>query len=568
MVAQSCKAVIACRARKDQKAKLTRLVREGNREVVTLGVGDGANDVEMIRAAHIGVGIIGKEGTQAVNNADYAISQFRYLTRLILVYGHHEYRGITLAALLIFYKNILFTLIQYLYTFVCGLSGTRNQSYTAIFWYNTALTAFGPLLLAVFDKDVTDANCYKFPQLHRQGIEHRLFSVKRFLVYMAKAVYEAVAIGLVVNLTMSRCDFPTGTLDVWLYGTIAVTINIFVANVSASIEQSRMMGVTVFFFWGTFFFWLLLVLFNSLSLDLFPDYFGSFSLLFSRPVFYLVFLLATVLSILPTMMLKALQREWAPTLSQFIQDVQVRGADADAVEAALEDMEKNRSLELELKTMKNRPHDAQVPELMKVSPQLVEDMEKELERTRSVVLNTVSPSTDAGSEPGSLSFLRTGNTQRSIRSLAGIRALTICDQLHGPSYDSQSVNGEAQQELIMKINSHSWRSIAAPSKMDQLKNQILEAKPSTILKKMSQTFKKTDGSTKSMMEAQSKKGLSVVKEMEEEEEVAKKEDAKKEEDAKEAKEEAVDEFPDEICLDPLTEKADVEWRVCSTKPFI
>lgn len=177
MVAQSCKAVIACRARKDQKAKLTRLVREGNREVVTLGVGDGANDVEMIRAAHIGVGIIGKEGTQAVNNADYAISQFRYLTRLILVYGHHEYRGITLAALLIFYKNILFTLIQYLYTFVCGLSGTRNQSYTAIFWYNTALTAFGPLLLAVFDKDVTDANCYKFPQLHRQGIEHRLLSL-------------------------------------------------------------------------------------------------------------------------------------------------------------------------------------------------------------------------------------------------------------------------------------------------------------------------------------------------------------------------------------------------------
>lgn len=205
---------------------------------------------------------------------------------------------------------------------------------------------------------------------------------------------------------------------------------------------------------------------------------------------------------------------------------------------------------------------------MNVSPQLVEDMEKELERTRSVVLNTVSPSTDAGSEPGSLSFLRTGNTQRSIRSLAGIRALTICDQLHGPSYDSQSVNGEAQQELIMKINSHSWRSIAAPSKMDQLKNQILEAKPSTILKKMSQTFKKTDGSAKSMMEAQSKKGLSVVKEMEEEEEVAKKEDAKKEEDAKEAEEEAVDEFPDEICLDPLTEKTDVEWRVCSTKPFI
>ena len=558
MVAQSCKAVIACRARKDQKAKLTRLVREGNREVVTLGVGDGANDVEMIRAAHIGVGIIGKEGTQAVNNADYAISQFRYLTRLILVYGHHEYRGITLAALLIFYKNILFTLIQYLYTFVCGLSGTRNQSYSAIFWYNTALTAFGPLLLAVFDKDVTDANCYRFPQLHRQGIEHRLFSVKRFLVYMAKAVYEAVAIGVVLNLVMSRADFPTGTLDVWMFGTIAVTINIFVANVSASIEQSLMMGVTVFFFWGTFVFWLLLVLFNSLSIELFPDYYGSFSLLFSRPLFYLVFLFATVLSLLPTLMVKAVQREWQPTFSQFIQDVQVRGADPNAVQTALEDMEKNRSLELELKTMKNRPRDAELPELMKVSPELVEDMEKELERTRSVVLNTSSPSVSSSSEPGSLSYLRTGNTQRSIRSLAGMRALTICDQLHGPSYDSQSVNSEAQQELIMKINSHSWRSIASPSKMNVLKNQILEATPSSILKMVSQSFKKTDSSSKSMMEQQSEKGLSVVKEEEEE----------KEEKVEKKEEAIVDEYPDEICLDPLVDTTRVESTVCPTNQLI
>ena len=160
MVAQCCKAVIACRARKDQKAKLTRLVRKGNREVVTLGVGDGANDVEMIRAAHIGVGIIGKEGTQAVNNADYAISQFRYLTRLILVYGHREYRGITLAALTIFYKNIIFTLVQFCYTFFCGLSGIRNQSFLAVMFYNTAFTAFFPFYLAVFDRDISDANCY------------------------------------------------------------------------------------------------------------------------------------------------------------------------------------------------------------------------------------------------------------------------------------------------------------------------------------------------------------------------------------------------------------------------
>ena len=42
-----------------------------------LAIGDGANDVAMIQAADIGVGIMGKEGRQAVNNADFAFSQFR-----------------------------------------------------------------------------------------------------------------------------------------------------------------------------------------------------------------------------------------------------------------------------------------------------------------------------------------------------------------------------------------------------------------------------------------------------------------------------------------------------------
>mgnify|MGYP003317244573 CR=1 FL=1 len=49
-----------------------------------LAIGDGANDVAMIQAADIGVGIFGKEGRQAVNNSDYAIGQFRFLVRLLL----------------------------------------------------------------------------------------------------------------------------------------------------------------------------------------------------------------------------------------------------------------------------------------------------------------------------------------------------------------------------------------------------------------------------------------------------------------------------------------------------
>ena len=52
-----------------------------------LAIGDGANDVAMIQAADIGVGLLGKEGRQAANNADFAFGRFKALTRLLLVHG-------------------------------------------------------------------------------------------------------------------------------------------------------------------------------------------------------------------------------------------------------------------------------------------------------------------------------------------------------------------------------------------------------------------------------------------------------------------------------------------------
>lgn len=44
-------------------------------KVITLAIGDGANDVGMIQTAHVGVGISGNEGLQAANSSDYSIAQ-------------------------------------------------------------------------------------------------------------------------------------------------------------------------------------------------------------------------------------------------------------------------------------------------------------------------------------------------------------------------------------------------------------------------------------------------------------------------------------------------------------
>ena len=88
-----------------------------------LSVGDGANDVAMIQAADVGVGIIGKEGRQAVNNADFAISQFRFLVRLLLVHGSLSAYRLSRLIKYSFYKNVTFAFMLFYFQFYCGFSG-------------------------------------------------------------------------------------------------------------------------------------------------------------------------------------------------------------------------------------------------------------------------------------------------------------------------------------------------------------------------------------------------------------------------------------------------------------
>lgn len=119
-----CKSVICCRVSPLQKSQVVTLVKENLNGAITLAIGDGANDVSMIQAAHIGVGISGEEGLQAARAADYAIAQFRYLQRLLLIHGRYSYRRISKMILYSFYKNLTLQLTQFWYIFFNGFTGT------------------------------------------------------------------------------------------------------------------------------------------------------------------------------------------------------------------------------------------------------------------------------------------------------------------------------------------------------------------------------------------------------------------------------------------------------------
>lgn len=76
-LANLCSTVIACRVSPKQKSEVVTQCKRYQSGTVSLGIGDGANDVGMLVAANVGVGIQGKEGLQAVRAADFAIGEFK-----------------------------------------------------------------------------------------------------------------------------------------------------------------------------------------------------------------------------------------------------------------------------------------------------------------------------------------------------------------------------------------------------------------------------------------------------------------------------------------------------------
>jgi magnesium-transporting ATPase (P-type) len=111
-LACQCTAVVCCRVSPLQKAQIVNLIKK-HKAAVTLAIGDGANDVSMIKAAHVGIGISGHEGRQAVLASDYSIAQFRFLQRLLLVHGRWSYLRMGLFLRYFFYKNFAFTVTHF-----------------------------------------------------------------------------------------------------------------------------------------------------------------------------------------------------------------------------------------------------------------------------------------------------------------------------------------------------------------------------------------------------------------------------------------------------------------------
>lgn len=229
-----CKAVICCRVSPAQKADMVNLVKSNMEHARTLAIGDGANDVAMIQSAHIGIGISGQEGMQAVNASDYAIAQFRFLERLLLVHGRYNYLRMSLLVVYMFYKNSAFVLVQYWYGYMSGASGAKLYWEVGSQVYNILYTGLPILAVAIMDRDVPEEFSVKYPQLYRKGPNYECFNNYVFLRWMSAAVYESLIVFVFAVYAYNSFDGSVGSSSRIEYGFVAFSLTILIVNLKVT----------------------------------------------------------------------------------------------------------------------------------------------------------------------------------------------------------------------------------------------------------------------------------------------------------------------------------------------
>uniref|UniRef100_A0A8C3UTC9 P-type phospholipid transporter n=1 Tax=Catharus ustulatus TaxID=91951 RepID=A0A8C3UTC9_CATUS len=218
-LASSCQAVICCRVTPKQKALMVQLVKK-HKKAVTLAIGDGANDVNMIKTADIGVGISGLEGLQAVQCSDYALAQFSFLQRLLLVHGRWNYLRICKFLRCFFYKTFAGLLTQVWFAFHSGFTAqVRDGWFLAL--YNIFYTAYPVLSVGLLEQDVSAKKSLEFPELYMVGQQDELFNYRVFGVTLLHGVGTSL---ISFYITLWAFEDHVGTKAVGDYESFSVTV--------------------------------------------------------------------------------------------------------------------------------------------------------------------------------------------------------------------------------------------------------------------------------------------------------------------------------------------------------
>ncbi|TPX31648.1 hypothetical protein SmJEL517_g05073 [Synchytrium microbalum] len=315
-IGKQCAAVVCARMAPLQKAMVVDLVKQ-NVKTVTLAIGDGANDVSMIQAANIGVGIMGKEGNQAVRAADYAFGEFRFLKRLLVVHGRYSFERLAGLIYYSFYKNIAFITIQWWFGFVSGWSAQIVMEQIFFTFYNVVFTSLYPIVFAIFERDVPEEKLDSYPELFKEIRRGLYWNWNKVAEEIGSAVWHSLVIFGSVYFINSEgnLDFKGRANGYWVQCYLFST-PLLITVVAKSLTQTR------HFIWITAAVVAVSMLLNTLTMVVVTALgyteVGTFQLDHVIPAYYLCLLLLPTMCLLPDLGFTYLKRAFRPSDADII----------------------------------------------------------------------------------------------------------------------------------------------------------------------------------------------------------------------------------------------------------
>ncbi|TDZ19402.1 putative phospholipid-transporting ATPase DNF3 [Colletotrichum orbiculare MAFF 240422] len=250
--------VICCRASPSQKATLVQRIRRQVPHSLTLAIGDGANDIGMIQASHVGIGISGREGLQAARISDYAIAQFRFLQRLLFVHGRYNYLRTGKYILATFWKEVVFFFPQAYFQRYTGYTGTSLYENWSLTVFNTFFTSLAVILLGGFEKDLQASTLLENPELYTYGHRNRAFNVKLYIGWSLIGLFESLIVWWVPWAVYKQLPFDQDT-SLYAMGTVVFTVCVVFINIKLMVLEMENKTVIILAGWiisvGGWFLW-------------------------------------------------------------------------------------------------------------------------------------------------------------------------------------------------------------------------------------------------------------------------------------------------------------------------
>uniref|UniRef100_A0A673LJY4 Phospholipid-transporting ATPase n=1 Tax=Sinocyclocheilus rhinocerous TaxID=307959 RepID=A0A673LJY4_9TELE len=316
-ICQNCTAVLCCRMAPLQKAQIVKMVKNSKGSPITLSIGDGANDVSMILEAHVGIGIKGKEGRQAVRNSDYAIPKLKHLKKLLLAHGHLYYVRIAHLVQYFFYKNLCFILPQFLYQFFCGYSQQPLYDAAYLTMYNICFTSMPILAYSLLEQHISMEILLDNAALYREIANNAMLRWRPFLYWTVLGIFQGLLFFFGVRFLFSNPALQDNgqVFGNWSYGTIVFTVLVFTVTLKLALDTRHWTWINHFVIWGSLAFYVFFSFFWGGIIWPFlkqQRLYFVFANMLSSVSAWLVIIILILLSLLPEILLVVLRKPRGP----------------------------------------------------------------------------------------------------------------------------------------------------------------------------------------------------------------------------------------------------------------